>query len=177
MVIFPLILSRYCGSSVSFCINMFLFNFHMPSTYSPYYLFPSNALMKIHYCTWYSNIRSGTFRPISAVVLVQSLYSTIFLIKNKFTLVLHIITNKQSRSFIGENKNKIRNGYYSCMKTFLCCYHPSCAKTGFILRISRTCSIYSHHYFFFRITLFNWFQFVSFIARKDTIFFPFLCLT
>ena len=76
----------------------------------------------------------------------------------------------------GKFKLKVRNGYYSCMKFLLCCYHISCAKTDLIVIRSRTCSIYSHSYVLFSITLFNWFKCVSFITRKYTILF-FFCLT
>ena len=76
---YPLILSSSRGSSMLLFINMFIFNFHLTSTCSPNYLFPSNPLINIHYSKRHSKIRAGDFIPIYAVVLFQSLYNTLCL--------------------------------------------------------------------------------------------------
>ena len=79
MEFYPLILSSSRGSSMLLFINMFPFNFHLASTCSPNYLFPSNPLINIHYSKRHSKIRAGDFIPIYAVVLFQSLYNTLCL--------------------------------------------------------------------------------------------------
>ena len=87
----PLILSRSRGSSMLLCINMFIFNFHLTSTCSPNYLFPSNPLIKIHYFKLVFKHWGGWFQTYILCCVVQVSVQYTLSDQFKCTLVLHII--------------------------------------------------------------------------------------